>query len=173
MTNEPNESDSENAQTNRSDSSAEFELYNGRKLKIAVIGSSPKVREDQVEFNEISFDELKNNEMNTYDAVFIMKEKLSQAAESQYADIYSSSTIPFFFITAKSHIPFTLKDTEYSKSWEWTPGNMYTSSVMNNSENNSLNGWGVSLYNDEKTEAHITSMYSFIFKKIEEVGLEE
>ncbi|CAG9623758.1 hypothetical protein BACCIP111883_04592 [Sutcliffiella rhizosphaerae] len=73
-------------------------------------------------FSQISFDKFNSIDLDSYDAVFIMKENLSQAAERQYADVYLNSTIPFIFVSAKSHIPFTVKDEAYSNFWGWTPG---------------------------------------------------
>jgi hypothetical protein len=171
---ESNRSNAESAQgTNPLDSSitGEFELYNGKTLKVAVIGTSPQIREEQVVFNEISFEELTKGEMVNYDAVFVMKERLIQASNSQYADFYLNSDIPVFFISANSHLPFTLKDTEYSQSWEWTPGNMFATGVIKDSDNGSLKELGVGLYNDEKTNEHIKATYSLVFKQIEEISL--
>ncbi|SET51102.1 hypothetical protein SAMN05421676_105143 [Salinibacillus kushneri] len=149
----------------------DFELYEEKDLRIAVVGETPKIKEEQVRFSEISFEELTSKDLDSYNAVFIMKENLSQAAESQYADDYLNSAIPFFFISAKNHIPFTVKDTEYNESWEWTPGNSYAVGVLNHQEDGSLKYWGFGLYNDEKTEEYIKEMYSRIFKKVEEVGM--
>jgi hypothetical protein len=129
--------------------SPEFELYEGKALRIAVVGEPPEVKEEQVRFTEISFDELTNKELESYDAVFITEENLPKAAESKYANIYLDSTIPFFFISANNHIPFTIEETEYDESWKWTPGQSYAAGVLKQ-EDESLKSWGFSLYNDEK-----------------------
>ncbi|TYS17501.1 hypothetical protein FZC78_06370 [Rossellomorea vietnamensis] len=149
----------------------EFEVYEGKVLSIAVIGDPPTINEEQVKFNEISFDDLTEEDLKFYDAVFITNEYLSKASESQYADVYMNSAIPMFFISAKNHIPFTEKDTEYNESWEWTPGNSYAVGVLNHQENDSLNSWKFGIYNGENTEAHIREMYSRIFKTVDEQGL--
>ncbi|WP_226528755.1 hypothetical protein [Metabacillus niabensis] len=148
----------------------DLELYEGEALRIAVVGEPPDIKEEQVRFSEISFDELLSKELDSFDAVFIMKDHLYKAAESQYTDVYLNTNIPFFFISAKSHIPFTVKDTEYDESWNWTPGNSYTVGVLRSEEGDSLRNWEFGLYNDEKTEEHIKEMYSRTFKEIE--GLE-
>lgn len=151
----------------------DFELYQGRPLNIAVIGESPEIKETQVVFSELSFEKLMlmGSDLNSYDAVFIMQEKLSQAAESQYADVYLNSTIPFFFISAKSHIPFTVSTTGYNESWDWTPGNSYAVGVLKSTEDDSLKNWGFGLFNDEMTEEHIKAMYSRIFKQVEKESI--
>ncbi|MCD5322205.1 MULTISPECIES: hypothetical protein [Pontibacillus] len=108
-TNEPNESDSETTQaTDHAGSSknVEFEPYSGKALKIAVVGASPEVREENVRFNELSFKKLREEDLTLYDAVFVMKENLSEASQSQYVDVYKRHEIPFFFISARNSIPF-------------------------------------------------------------------
>ncbi|MFC7063814.1 hypothetical protein [Halobacillus seohaensis] len=143
-------------------------MYEGEALRIAIIGEPPIIKEEQVEFNEISFEDLTNKDLMSYDAVLITKEHLNQASESQYADVYLNSTIPFFFISAKSRIPFTMNDEKYSDSWGWIRGNSYAVGVIKSEEGDKLNGWGYSLYNDEKKDEYIKEVYSRIFKTIEE-----
>ncbi len=53
-----------------------------------------------MKFHEISFDELTNEELSSYDAVIMTEENLPKAAEAKYADTYSDSSIPVFFISA-------------------------------------------------------------------------
>jgi hypothetical protein len=151
----------------------EFELYEGKPLNIAVVGESPEIKEKQVSFSEFSFEKLMlmSNDLDSYDAVFIMQEYLSQASESQYADVYLNSKVPFFFISANSHIPFIIKETEYDKSWDWTPGNSYAVGVLKSAEDDSLKNWGFGLYNDVMTEEHIKATYSLIFKQVEKESI--
>jgi hypothetical protein len=145
--------------------SPDFELYEGKALKIAVIGEPPEVEEEQVKFNEISFDELTSEHLNSYDAVFITEENLPKAAEGKYANIYLDSIIPFFFISANNHIPFTIKGAKYDESWKWSAGQSYAAGVLKQ-EDETLKSWGFSLYNDQKTVKHIKAVYSRIFKEI-------
>jgi len=50
------------------------------------------------------------------DAVFITKEKLREAAEPQYAKVYKTAGVPFFFIESlKSYIPFTYEELSYDE----------------------------------------------------------
>jgi hypothetical protein len=146
-----------------------FEWYKGKPLNIAVVGEAPEIKEKQVSFSEFSLEKLMlmSNDLDSYDAVFIMKENLSQASESQYADVYLNSKVPFFFISANSHVPFTVNSTKYNESWDWTPGNSYAVGVLKSAEDDSLKNWGFGLYNDVKTEEHIKELYSRIFKQVE------
>jgi hypothetical protein len=144
-------------------SSPDFELYEGKSLRIAVVGEPPETKEEQVRFTEITFDEMTGEEMNSYDAIFIMENNLSEAAKSQYADVYLHSSIPFFFISTKSHIPFTVEDAGYDQTWNWSPGNNYSVGVLASQEDGTLQTWGYGLYNDEKTVEHIKGVYSRIF----------
>ncbi|MFC4559725.1 hypothetical protein ACFO3D_16180 [Virgibacillus kekensis] len=147
----------------------EFELYKGKALSIAVVGEPPKIKEEQISFSKISFHELENKDLSGFDAIFIMEKNLRQAAEDQYAEVYLNSTVPFFFIAAKSHVPFTVKEEVYNESWAWSPGNSYAVGVHKSQGDDSLNSWGFGLYNDEKTEEHIKEMYSRIFKELGEL----
>ena len=151
-------------------SSPDFEAYEGNSLKIAVVGEPPKVKEEQVRFTEISLDEMASEELKSYDAVFIGEDNLSEASESQYADVYLNSTIPFFFISAKNHIPFTVKETKYDENWSWSAGNGYAVGVLKSQEDGTLKNWSYGLYNDKKTTDNIKDVYSRIFKSIDELN---
>lgn len=146
--------------------SPDFEFYEGNPLKIAVVGEPPEVNEEQVIFTEVSFDKMASEELRSYDAVFIRENNLSVAAESQFADVYLNSTIPFFFIGTDNYIPFIEKDLEYNKNSKWTAGTSYTVGVLLSQSKN----WEYGLYNDKKTDEHIKEMYSRIFKTIDELN---
>ncbi|MBN8202185.1 hypothetical protein JI665_16985 [Bacillus sp. NTK034] len=148
----------------------DFELYEGRTLRIAIIGEPPEVNAEQVKFNEISFDELTNEELSSYDAVIMSEKNLPKAAEPNYAETYSDSSIPFFFISASSHIPFTVKDTEYNDSWKWEAGKSYAVGVLKSKKKDAFHSWGYGLYNDELTDESIRDVYARIFKTIDELN---
>jgi hypothetical protein len=150
--------------------SPDFALYQGKSLKIAVIGEVPKVKEEQVRFVEMTFKEMNSEELNAYDAVFIRENNLLVASESQYTDIYLHSSIPFFFIGASNPIPFTVKEVEYDETWEWTAGTGYTVGVLASQEEDTKRHWSYGLYNDEKTEKHLKQMYSTILNTINELN---
>ena len=145
----------------------EFELYQGKPLNIAILGESPKVKEENIRFTQISFHNLKKETLASYDAVFVTEGTLSEASSSQYSEVYLNSPIPYFFISANSHIPFTVSSAKFSPSWEWEPGENYAVGIINNPSKDNLNFWGFGLYNDIKTQEHIEEVYSRIFKVIE------
>lgn len=151
----------------------DFETYEGKSLTIGVIGEPPEIKEKQVSFDNISFDDVMNNDFDSYDAIFIMPENLSQASEKQYSGIYLVSTVPFFFIGANNHIPFTEEELSFDddswESWEWTPGESYASGVYYSPTEDSLSSWGFGLYDDKKTDNTIKEMYSRLFEVIEEI----
>ncbi|MDX8365657.1 hypothetical protein [Cytobacillus sp. IB215665] len=146
--------------------SPDFDTYEGHSLRIAVVGEPPAVKELQVIFTEVSSDEMTSEELKSYDAVFIREDNLSEASESQYADVYLNSKIPFFFIGTDNYIPFTEKDLKYDKTSNWTAGNSYSVGVLTSQEEDTLKKWEYGLYNDKKTDEHIEEMYSRIFKTI-------
>ena len=45
----------------------EFELYQGKPLNIAILGESPKVKEENIRFTKISFNNLKRETLASYD----------------------------------------------------------------------------------------------------------
>jgi len=92
-------------------------LYDGKNLIIGVIGNLPKVREGNVKFKKIIFNKIEEskNLSSEFDAIFIKKEHLSEAANSKYANIYKHSGIPFFFIESKkSDIAFVDEPEQFS-----------------------------------------------------------
>lgn len=151
-------------------SSPDFEAYEGDSLKIAVVGNPPKVKEEQVRFTKISFDEMVSEEMNSYDAVFIREDYLLEASKNQYADVYLASSHPFFFIGTNNFLPFTQEDYKYDKTSNWTSGTSYTVGILASQENDTLNAWGYSLSNDTKTDEYMKEMYSRVFKTIDELN---
>ncbi|MCI3028283.1 hypothetical protein LMF32_04070 [Desemzia sp. C1] len=147
--------------------------YEGRPLTIAVVGQVPEIKEEQVSFEEITFDDVMNNDFDSYDAIFIMPQNLSQASEIPYAKIYSDSPIPFFFIGANSHIPFTEAELDFDddswENWEWTPGTSYASGFYFDTATRSTTAWEFYLYDDEKTDENIEAVYTEIFNSITEI----
>ena len=147
-----------------------YKSYTGKPLTIAVIGDFPEIKEEQVSFEEITFDDVMNNDFDSYDAIFIMPESLSQASEIPFAKIYLDSPIPFFFIGANNHIPFTEADLDFDddswEDWEWTPGTSYASGFYSDTTTCSSSAWEFYLYDDEKTDKNLKALYSEIFRSI-------
>jgi hypothetical protein len=69
-----------------------------------------------------------------------------------------------------NYVPFTEKDLEYDKTWNWTAGISYAVGVLPSQEDNTLKYWEYGLYNDEKTDEYINDVYSRIFKTIDELS---
>jgi hypothetical protein len=47
-------------------SSPDFELYEGKSIRIAVVGEPPEVQEEQVRFTEISFVEMTGEKLKSF-----------------------------------------------------------------------------------------------------------
>ena len=85
-------------------------LYEGRDLTIGVVGKIPDVRERNIVFKSIDLNDIrKGNLSSKYDAIFIMKEHLIEAARAPYAKIYKNSGIPFSLLNRKSPMYLSLK----------------------------------------------------------------
>ena len=150
--------------------SIETDPYEGRALSIGVIGDPLKVRESGVSMKKIDFSDLNNTDLSSkYDAVFVMENNLSKAADAEYASIYKSSDIPFFFIqSTKSYVPFIEEDLSYEDAPDfdglaYAMGVLYTKDIT----------WSFGLYNDKKNEKNIEDIYSRIFKTISEITVSE
>ncbi|GAE36651.1 hypothetical protein [Halalkalibacter akibai] len=148
-------------------SKPDFKLYEGEPLNIAVIGEIPEVKEDQISFETIDFDQLPKD-LKRYDAVFITKENLSEASESQYADVYLNSNLPFFLIEAtKSYRSFIEKDLTYEDDLDLKEtSNHYAIGFLSSTEEEGKY-WYYGLYNDKESPENIREMYSRIFSTIE------
>lgn len=145
-------------------------LYNGKSLVIDVIGNSPKVREENVKFKNINFSKLEEdkNLSSEFNAIFIMKEHLSEAASSKYAAVYKNSGIPFFFIRSnKSYIPFVNEQISYEDSPK-IEDQTYATGYFQSGEGK-YQYWGYGLYNDKVNENNIKDVYTRIFTTIQSV----
>ena len=95
------------------------DLYEGKELSIGVLGNIPKINEKQINFQVIEFEKFTVNEIRKFDAVFVMKESLSTAAEKQYTKVFTDSNIPFFFLNSnKGAYPFIDENLEYEEARE-------------------------------------------------------
>ncbi|MCM3005905.1 hypothetical protein [Priestia koreensis] len=145
----------------------DFSKYVGRELKLGIIGKIPTVRENNVHFSTLSFQDLKDDKFSSYDAVFITKENLNEASQSIYADVYLKSKIPFYFIkTEKSYIPFVDPDSTYENTGKVSPKSFLTGYRQEGSNNRY---WEYSLYNDIETKKTVEDVYSRVFMDIEKV----
>ncbi|MEH7347145.1 hypothetical protein V7122_25250 [Bacillus sp. JJ1532] len=140
-------------------------LYEGKKLIIGVVGKTPKVREQNIVFKSIEIKDLRQENLSSkYNAVFIMKEYLSEVAKALYAKIYKNSSIPFFFIESKkSYVPFVDEETDYEEFPDTKSGD-YAAGYYHDGENGTY--WGYGLYNNTVNEVNILDVYSRIFNTI-------
>lgn len=145
--------------------SVEAESYKGRALTIGIIGKVPKIREEQVKFVNLQFSDLEKSKFTQYDAIFITKDNLSEAAQDKYASIYKESMIPFFFIQSnKNYLSFLEENLSYEDApslgeFYYATGSLYSMEM----------GWSFGLYNDVENETNIKSVYSYIFEIIAQI----
>ncbi|WP_203457074.1 TolB family protein [Paenibacillus tepidiphilus] len=148
-------------------------LYDGPALKLGVVGEPPVVRESNVSFIPLTLEEMEKQGLllgERFDAVVIMKEHLSEAAENRYAGVYQNADIPFFFIESrKSYMPFTLKDLSYEEAPDANDG-MYATGYYHNFGGGRV--WGYGLYNDKVNTTNIKDVYSRMFTTIRQLEIE-
>lgn len=141
----------------------ELEPYEGRDLSIAVVGEAPDVEEQQVEFDEISFDEFEETTLWKYDAVFIMEEHLAEAAESEYTSVYTGVHIPFFFFGSnEGEDPLP----DLGLTFGVTKKDYYATRFLQRSNNEQSIG-RYALGEEGETEENIKVLYAEIFRSIE------
>ncbi|MGI6084574.1 MAG: transcription elongation factor GreAB [Acetivibrionales bacterium] len=143
----------------------ETDIYKGDSLALGIIGEPPEVRETNTTFVEIGFEDLIDSDFESkYDAIFITKENLSKAADSEFAEVYKTSNIPFFFIqTTKGYIPFVKEDLSNDDAPE-VPDSSYITGI--HYEKNRR--WSFCLYNDIENSINIEDVYSRVFITISE-----
>ncbi len=162
---EDKQSDSE-AVSDSKDSKPGFEAYQGKPLKIAVIGEPPAIKEeDLVTFTKLGMDELKSGNVSKYDAVIVKHKYLKQAAKSEYAEVYKQAKLPFFFIQSeKTFLAFTISDLSYKDARSLSNQEYAVGFV---SKEDGYSYWKYGLYNDKESDQNIKDVYSRIFKTIE------
>jgi hypothetical protein len=142
--------------------------YDDERLRVGIIGSIPEIREKQIVFEKVDFDFLKKDGFDSkFNAIFITKENLSEAAKAEYAAIYKRAKIPFYFIeNKKSHVCFMEEDLFYEDEPDSVNGT-YITGILSRGEGYRFTGFG--LYNDTKNEGNIKCVYSRVFQQISEI----
>lgn len=144
-------------------------LYTGQGLSLGVVGEVPKIREEHVKFTSISFDELEDYTKLSaeYDAVFIMKEHLSEAAQGKYAKVYKNAGIPFFFIESKKlHMSFVVEELTYEDSLG-TQTDLYAIGYLASDKGD--RSWGYGLDKNKVNKPNIQNAYSWVFTTIDSI----
>ena len=149
----------------------DLNLYKGRDLKIAVIGAIPEVREENITFKKITFEDLQNNTDNLskeVDAIFIMKEYLHEADDDQYVAAYRTLKVPTFFMqSTKAHVPFVNEGVQYDDIIEVDPTNFATGFLdLGTDEEIKEHTWRYKLEKKQNNQ----DVYSRIFATIESVS---
>jgi hypothetical protein len=141
--------------------------YDGRNLTIGIIGEIPKVREKQVKFTKIQFSDIQKEKFDSnYDAIFITKENLPEAAKAKYSSVYKKSNIPFFFIqTEKGFTPFTIEELSYEDAAD-SKDLTYVTGIFSNEGNVQNVKYG--LYNDKENKENIKAVFTNVFQTISE-----
>lgn len=142
-------------------SSTPVNPYTGRDLKVGVIGDPPDILEsDKVTFSSMEFEDLTSGNYKSYDAVFVMEERLPEAAADTYPEVYLQMEVPITFIGTDMLTPFITIDAEYQPKG-FQKGSPYAVGLINGKNY----AWG--LYNDTENEEAIHLFYSDLFRLIE------
>ncbi|RED51097.1 hypothetical protein [Cohnella lupini] len=144
--------------------------YEGKTLVIGVIGDAPTTREKNVNFKKTTFSQLEDQNLYpNFDAIFIMKEHLTEAANQKYAKEYINAGIPIFFMESKkSYLPFINEELSYDEVPDLSSDNYAIGYFQSGNEHQH---WGYGLYNDKENEHNIEDVYTRIFTTIESLEL--
>lgn len=156
----------------------EVKPYEGGPLNIAVVGEIPNVREEQVNFEKLSLHALTEIDASMYDAVFIMENHLSDAANQKYVDMYREKKVPFFFVGSKANtIPF--QDLENPVSYEEEAQKVndtesFISGMLFVGEDEGYRGWNFPypIEDSEIQRDNVEGIYSEVFKVVEKAAIE-
>lgn len=142
--------------------------YDGRILKIAVVGEIPKIENKKVHFEQLSLETFRKNTTNvaeTYDAVMITPSKFEDASNDTYVETYQNSEMPIIlFDSDKAHYPFTNGGLTYGTAHFDSLNNGSHTTVYLNKLNENRNDTWYFYLEDEK---EINKLYTEVFQKIE------
>ncbi|WLR58365.1 hypothetical protein [Guptibacillus hwajinpoensis] len=145
------------------------EEYDGQALNIAVIGEVPSVREN-MNFTQIDLNDLLKEKITNYDAVFIMKDYLLEAAKEEYTNVYLESEVPFFFVESKASIlPFVDDEMSYEEYAKKVGDEQhYIVSLKGHGKDQEYDIWKYSYYvdNNEFDKKNVKPIYSQVFKRV-------
>ena len=135
--------------------------YTGRHLNIGIIGDAPTIDEKRtVKFIPLTFNDLANDNYKNYDAVFIMKEQLSEASNDNYSRTYLELEKPILFIGTDTLRLFISDNVNYRpKNYE--EGVSYSVGLIGGEQVK------FGLNNDKENEATKKLFYSDLFRVLE------
>ncbi|MHA6252956.1 hypothetical protein [Oceanobacillus sp. CAU 1775] len=140
-------------------------VYKGPSLNVGVIGEEPDVREKNVHFHTITFNDLKEDGPG-FDAIIIMKDLLKEAADDKYIEVYQDLKIPIFFVESqKSYVPFITEGLTYDKVPDMNIHVYFTGILFRTKDDFQV--WEFELYNNVKSSINILKTYSSLFETIE------
>ena len=142
--------------------------YDGKPLKIAVIGDIPELNNEKIHFEPISLDEFGEDTAHistNFDAVMITPVMFEEASNDKFVKVYNNSKIPIiFFDSEKRNLPFTNEGTTYETArWESLNNGSHTTISLSDRDADRRDAWYFYL----KDEKELDVLYKTIFEKIE------
>ncbi|WP_456276402.1 hypothetical protein [Bacillus sp. AK128] len=136
-------------------------------LKIAIVGTEPLYDFENIEWIKVNIDELSDN-INYYDALFVMEETFSKTSQAKYAELYQELPYPTYFIGLNEPYEvfmdkdITITDLKESESMAFAQG--YFKSEQGEKT------WTFVPPQPLKSESDFRSIYKDIFHSIIEFG---
>ncbi|MGP4062892.1 hypothetical protein [Halobacillus sp. H74] len=154
-----------------SEDNVKYKKYDGAPLNIAVVGESPDIDNELINFIDFQMKEVGANTVsNEYDSIFVMPDEFEEASKDKYVQLYKELTIPIFFIdSSKRALPFVREGMNYETAPEINNPYFATGYLYTGGERDRADKWQISLYNDVRNENNIQAAYALIFSKIEEL----
>lgn len=142
--------------------------YKGRNLMIGVIGETPKLENENIQFEQLTleaFSEETDKIAQKYDAVMITPEQFEAASQDIYVEIYENSQMPIiFFNSNKRHYPFTRGGLTYEEAgFESLDNGSHTTVYLSTLNENREDVWFFYLENEKQ----MNKLYTELFQRIE------
>lgn len=142
--------------------------YDGKPLKIAIIGDVPELHNKKIHFEPISLDELSEDAVQIstdFDAIMITPLMFEEASNDRFVEVYNSSKIPIiFFDSEKRNLPFTNGGLTYETArGESLKNGSHTTIYLSDIDANREDVWYFYL----KDEKELDVLYKEIFEKVE------
>ena len=141
--------------------------YDGKLLKIAVIGETPELENEKVHLEQLSLEQFREDTINVaqkFDAMIVTPESFEVASDDTYVDSYRNAEMPIiFFDSNKRHYPFVNGGLTYETNFNSLDNGSHTTIYLHNLREDKDDAWF--FYLDNKKD--LNELYTEVFQKNE------
>lgn len=146
--------------------------YDGKLLKIAVIGEIPELENEKIQLEGLFLNQFREDTLNiaqNYDAIMVTPDSFEAASDDIYVDSYQNAEMPIiFFNSSKRHYPFVNGGLTYETShFDLLDNGSHTTIYLNNINEDKNDAWFFYLDNQK----NLNELYKEVFQKVEALSL--